>query len=277
MPFETYVLLVALAAVLYSGIARFLQTKLINKKEMEAIQADSKALSEEYKAATKSGDKARIDAVMQKQLDLLPRMNGVMFAQFKPLIIILAVFFVFNWAITTYDPSKSDDLSFLLKDNGTGCDKAAGDNVYSLCVPISGADYGKWAVSARALNGGSDIGDNSTVLLYNVESPHDWYVNAAKGEAVQISLDKKEYYPGDVAVITVIPPENSNEVSITLDSGTEFYIDLPVTIPLINVQRLYGPSSWFIFVALISGIVISVIQGRLEKKAAPKKPEKQVV
>lgn len=275
MPFETYVLLVALAAVIYSGIARFLQAKLINKKEMADIQEESKRLSEEYKAANKSGDKARIDAAMQKQMDLLPKMNSVMFAQFKPLIIILMVFFVFNWAITTYDPSKPDDLSFTLKDDGKGCDKGAADNIYSLCFSMNGTDYGKWWVSARAMGGGSDLGDNTTILLYNVETPHDMYVPVAKGGAVSISLDKQVYYPGDKALITVIPPDGTSEVQVSLDEGTEFYVDLPITIPLLNLQRLYGPSSWFIFVALISGIVISLIQSRLDKSSAGKNTEKK--
>jgi len=267
MPFEYYVLLVAVAAVIYSIIARIVQMKLVDKKEMDQIQAESKRLNEEYKSAKSRSDKAAMEEIMKKQMDLLPKMNKVMLSQFKPMIVILAIFLVFNWAITNFDPSKADDIMMNLSDDGKGCDRASGDGVFSACYDIAGKDYGKWIITAKALNGGSELASNSTFFLYNTESNTDNYLPNPKGEPISLGTDKSAYYPGDKVAITVTPPPKAKEVEVILNNGTSFYVDLPFTIPFINVQRIQEPYWWFIFITIISGIIVSIIYGRLQKKA----------
>jgi len=266
MPFESYVILVAVAALIYAFIARVIQNKLMDKKEMAAVQNESKRLSEEYKIASKSGDKTKVDKVMKDQMDLLPRMNKVMMSQFKPMIVVLLVFFAFNWAVSNFDPSKADDHFVVLKDNGAGCDKVANDGVFTTCYPLSGNPPGKWVVSADARAGASEVGTNSTFFFYNAENSSDVFLLSPKGEPFSITTDKRVYYGADTATITITPPTRADSVTITLDNATSFYVDLPFTIPLFNVQRLHEPYWWFIFVALIGGIVISVVMGKLEKK-----------
>jgi hypothetical protein len=268
MNFEYYVLLVAVAALIYAFIARIIQNKLMDKKEMAAMTAESKRLSEEYKSASKTGDKANVDRVMKEQMDMLPRMNKVMMSQFKPMIVVLMVFFAFNWAVSTFDPTKADDLTVIIKDDGAGCDKVAGDGVYSTCFnfPSSGLGPSKWVVSAHAMSGESEIGMNSTFVYFNMENSSDTFLLSPSGEPVPVVCDKKTYYPGDTATLRVTPPKRADAVKLILNNGTAFYVDLPFTIPLFNVQRLHDPYWWFIFVALIGGIVISVIMGKLEKK-----------
>jgi hypothetical protein len=90
---------------------------------------------------------------------------------------------------------------------------------------------------------------------------------AATGESISVSTDKNVYYSGDKVAITVAPPSKAKEVEIILDSGTTFYVDLPFTIPIIDVQRLHEPYWWFIFITIISGILVSIIYGRFQKKA----------
>jgi len=270
MPFETYAALVAVAAVLYSFIARYVQNRFIDRKQMAELQAESKRLNEEYKAASKSEDKAKMDQSMQKQMELFPKMNKLMMDQFKPMIVILVIFFAFNWAITSFDPSKADDISLAANDNGTGCDKAAGDGIYTACYAFSGTDYGRWVVSATVLNGGSEIGANSTIILYGIDNTSDTFLLSPKGEPVTVAGDRRAYYPGERATITVAAPSRAKEVELTLDRGTSFYVDLPFAIPLLNVQRLHEPYWWFLFVAITSGIVISVAYGKLEKKGEKK-------
>jgi uncharacterized membrane protein (DUF106 family) len=265
MLFEDYVLVVAIAAVFYSLIARFIQNKLVNRAELKAIQDESKRLSAEYKEAQKSGNQARIDAALKKQMEFFPKMNKIMFSQFKPMIVILMIFFAFNWAISTFDPTLKDDALFNLSDDGSGCDLAAADGVYSGCFSLSGSDYGKWVVTAKAYEGTSEIGSNSTYFLYNIDNSSDTFLEAPKGEMIEVSTEKNVYYPGDQLKVSARPPSRASSVSATLNMGTSFYVDLPFTIPILNVQRLQQPYWWFIFVALISGILVSVIYGRLQK------------
>ncbi len=266
MDFEYYVILVAVAALIYAFIARVVQNKLMDKLEMAAVQAESKRLSQEYKTASKSGDKARVDKIMQEQMDLLPRMNKVMMGQFKPMIVVLLIFFAFNWAVSNFDPTKTDDLSVILKDNGTGCDLVAGDNVFTTCFPLSGNSPGKWVATAHAMSGTNQKGTNSTFFLYNLENSSDVFLLSPNGDPLSIVTDKHVYYGDDAAKISVMPSNGTDSVTLILDNSTSFYVDLPFTIPIFNVQRLHEPYWWFIFVALIGGIVISVIMGRLEKK-----------
>jgi uncharacterized membrane protein (DUF106 family) len=270
MPFENYEILLAVLAVIYSGVARFIQIKLMNKAEMDAVQAESKRLNDEYKAADKAHDKAKMDRLMKEQMDLFPRMNKVLLSQFKPMIVILVIFFFVNWAITTYDPSKLDDVTLMAHINGSGNGTYIAYYTFN-STKLNGTNYGKWVASATAFDGTADIADNSTYFLYNVDNTTDTFLLAPKGQPMAVSTDKQVYYPGDTLEVMVTPPPSATAVNVTLNMGTSFYVDLPFTIPLVNVQRLHEPYWWFIFVTLIAGIIISIAYSMLtQKKGATK-------
>lgn len=264
MDLQLYVWLVALVALVYAGTTRFIQRKLVNRKEMEAIQKESKELSKQYKEATKRNDKAEIDRIAKKQMEFLPKMNKVMFSQFKPMIVILVLFFAFTYVVNFFDPTKQDDITVFLYDDGKGCDAVAGDNIYSCCYKISGENYGKWTYTATALNQGSEAGLNHTYFFYGHEDT-DTYVENGRGSQVILSTDKELYEPGDeVHLYATVPPEVTG-VSATLDNGTWFYTDLPFTIPIFNVQRIYQPYWWFILISVVLGLILSFILGRIKK------------
>jgi hypothetical protein len=270
MPFAEYTLLLAIVGLIYSVAARYIQLKLVNKAEMDAVQSESKRLNDEYKAADKAGDKARMERLMKEQMELFPKMNKVLLSQFKPMIAILVIFFIVNWAITTYDPAKLDDRVLAAYDDGKGCDAVAGDGMYTACYALNGTQYGKWVATAKAFNGAADIGENSTYFLYNEENTTDTFLLAPKGQPMAVSTDQMIYYPGDNVKVFAAPPQGTTAVNVTLDMGTSFYVDLPFTIPLLNVQRLHEPYWWFIFVTLVGGMVISIAYGQMQKKEAKK-------
>ena len=64
MPFENYAILLTVLAVIYSAVARFIQLKLVNKAEMDAVQSESKRLNDEYKAAEKANQKEKMERLM---------------------------------------------------------------------------------------------------------------------------------------------------------------------------------------------------------------------
>jgi hypothetical protein len=261
-----YAILIALAAFVYSGIARYIQMKLVNKNEMKTMQEESKRLNEEFKKAKESGDKARMDELLKQQMELLPKINKMMLAQLKPMFVIIIVFIAFNYVISYFNPEFGDDTVIQLSDDGKNCDSVAGDRLFSGCFAVNGTQYGKWAVHIKASDAKSEIGKNSIFFRYNSEANANPYVEPASGEWFNASLDKQVYYPGDKVTLYANAPARATAITATIDAGTTFYVDLPITLPLINVQRIYGTNWWFIFVALIAGLMISFGVGQLEKR-----------
>ena len=78
MLFEPFTALVAVLAVIYAAVASFIQKRMVDRSEMEAFQAESKELSAEYDKAKKAGDKRRMEEIMQRQMEFLPKMNKIM-------------------------------------------------------------------------------------------------------------------------------------------------------------------------------------------------------
>jgi len=266
MDFSYYVILVAVSAIIYAGITRFLQNKLVDRSKMEDLQKESKRLNEEYKKASESKNQARMDAVMKEQMELFPKMNKIMLSQFKPMIIIICIFFAVTWAVNQVNPTVEDDLIFKLYDDGSGCDKLAEDGIFTACVNMENENYGKWTATAKAMEGDKELGMNATYFLYNTKSHQDIYTEAGTGTSLRIYTEMETYYPGETVEIFVIPPQGTHEVDLSVSNGTYFYVDLPFTIPILDVQRIFQPHWWFIFVSLISGITISFILGKLRKK-----------
>ncbi len=281
MFFETFAALVGVLALAYAAATKFIQNKLVDKSEMESMQAESKRLNEEFKKAQKANDKKRMDRIMQEQMEFLPRMNSVMFKQFRPMIALLAVFAAFMWVVGEIDPFANDDLLMNLTDDGTGCDKAANDGVFSGCMKLEGANFGKWTVKARALERGADIADNETYFTYGPTSDNDTYVETGKGEGMELSMDKAAYFENETAMITAIPANMTKgasfiipiapprEISVdrveaTISNGTYFRVDLPLAIPIFNVKSIYQPYWWFIFVSLIANLSSGFVMGQIK-------------
>lgn len=264
MVFEIFTALVAFLAVAYAGIAKFIQQKLVNRKELEEIQKESKELSAELKRAKESGNEKKVTEVMEKQMKFLPKMNKVMFSQFKPMIVILALFGVFMWGIGFIDPAPQDDIAITLADDGTGCDREAGDGIYSGCHGLEGMNYGKWSYTAKAFDGQMEIGSNSTYFIYNSDV-NDTFAEGPKGEPVQLSTDKAEYYPGETVQLYA-QSSRATGIEAVLDNGTYFSVELPLAIPVFNVKTIYQPYWWFILISLITNLSLSIAMKTLGKK-----------
>ena len=72
---EIFTALVGLLAVVYAGIAKFLQNKLVDRSQVEAVQAESKKLSKEFSEAKAKGNDKEMERIMKKQMEMLPKMN----------------------------------------------------------------------------------------------------------------------------------------------------------------------------------------------------------
>ncbi|MFH1221453.1 MAG: EMC3/TMCO1 family protein [Candidatus Micrarchaeota archaeon] len=269
MDLSTYIAIVAVIAIIYGFGVREIQNRLINKKEMEDVQKDSKRLSNEYNQAKKSDDKAAMDRIMKEQMEILPRMNKMMMGQLKPMLVITMVFLAVIWVVNSFNPVVLDDITVHLNDNGIGCDKIAADGIYSGCHNMTGASYGKWSVTAHALKEGNTLGTNYTLFYYRYDTG-DTHVEPATAAPMTVTVDKKIYKDNEQVLITATAPPNALQVDALLDSGTEFRVDLPFTIPLINVKTIYQPYWWFISISLLFSLGFSAVAGMMAKKEEKK-------
>jgi hypothetical protein len=262
-----YAFIVALVAIIYSLMVRKIQYKYGKQKEMEALNIESKKLNEEYKKASARNDKKAMEEIMKKQMELLNKMWAGVFNQFKIMITIMIIFLAFTWATTFFDPTTNDDVLVELNDNGTSCDEKSGDGVYTGCYKLSYNKDGVWMVDVKVYKDDNVIGENSTIFLVGKENPdslENAYVKRASGSAPPgVFTDKKIYAAGDEIKIMAILKEG-NAAKAILNSGTWFYVDLPFTIPLLNIKRINEPYWWFIFVALTSSFLISVLVSKIE-------------
>jgi hypothetical protein len=288
MVLEAFAALVGFLALAYSGLLKFIQNKLVDKKEMEGIQAEAKRLNEEMDRAQKAGNQKKVDELMAKQLEHLQKMNGAMLNSMKPMFVIVLVFAAFMWVVGMLDPYVKDDITLNMTDDGLGCDRAAGDGVFSACYTLAGENFGKWTVHAKMFEGSSEMGSNETYFLLNAQNASDTYVEPGKGEKLELGTDKREYAPGETVAITGVPanmtqgsefiirlseprPLRIDHMSATLSNGTYFSVELPIAIPLLNVKTIYQPYWWFILVSLIGNLGISFVMGRMKKKEGKKK------
>jgi len=266
MDFTLFALIVTLTAVVYSIIIRTVQYKLGNKKDMDEFQKKSKELTAQMNDANKRKDTKRVEELVKEQATLLGGMNKLMIGQFKVMFVILAIFFAFTWGISQFDPTVKDDIKVVLLDDGKLCDLTAGDGIFTVCYAPTGNEYGSWSVDLKAMKAdGGVIGENSSYFYYNVkEGPI--YVKGPKGTAFGITLSPHTVNPGEQVTIIATAPTGTASVVALLDSGTRFYVDLPFAIPVIEVQRINETYWWFIFAALISGLVVSFVMSKMSKK-----------
>ncbi len=292
MIIEWYVFIVALVAIGYSLLIRFIQSKLIDRKSMEAFQKQSKELQTEFDKAKKRNDKAQMDKITQQQLEAMPQMQKMFSGQMKMLVVVLGIFFSVQWVLNHFDPHLSDDFVIYLKDDGNGCDKAV-DGIFTACQVLNNSQTGEWSVNLQAFNSETPAGERIVYFLVGStdELPPPQFGTLDAGlnvsycfQAVKIdapplfgllggkptshylnlSEEKRSYQLGDMLIITA-KPENAKTVKATFDNGSSLYVDLPFTVPFFNTSRIRTVNTWFISVAFVVGLLVSLIQGQFKR------------
>jgi len=260
----TFALFILGVAVVYAVLSQVLQRKIGNFKRVKEIQDTFKSINDDLNAATKANDKAKVEEVLKRQADSTSMITEMMVLQFKPLILILVVFFATTWALGQLEPYRSDDMTIKLFDNGntSNCDMKSGDGIYSACFTLAPPmQKGAWVIYADAIKDGKPVGSNGTILYYAEGKKSDVYVPPAKGEMLALSVDKPLYSENETARITAVPSGNpgADYVDAKLDMGTEFYVDLPFAVPLIfmELKRVVGGQSFFVLSVFVISLVIS--------------------
>lgn len=95
LPFNIEIIIIAIA-VTYAIGSLAMQRKLSHPKKQRDLQARLNALSKELNAMVKA--KAPQEQIMAKQKELMPLMSASMKTQFKPMLVILPLFFIVYYA-----------------------------------------------------------------------------------------------------------------------------------------------------------------------------------
>ncbi len=279
---DNFVYVVTLVAVAYAIISFVIQRKVGNYARIKEIQKLSSDVSKELSEASKSKDQARIDAAMKKQGDIMPLMSEMMMLQMKPLFVIIIVFIFIVGAVNMIDPNRAMHEKVAMFDNGnaSNCDAVSYDGIYSACVPVTGGkDNAVWMYTVRldsknkdlfqmissSIGGSSAYATNTSSFEVGNATPK-WEKNTTGGTPFAVSSSKQKYAEGETAAIYAnITGMGSTPDSVTaeVDKGYRFGVDLPFTIPIINLERLADITGWMVFCSFFVSLALNPIMPRL--------------
>ncbi|MCK4319497.1 DUF106 domain-containing protein [Candidatus Micrarchaeota archaeon] len=269
IPTEWFFWFVTLIAIIYTVAVRFIQRKFVDKDKQKGINKKLSENTKKYTEAMKKDNKREVERLQKEQGIIMKEFQGVMFSQFKIMGIVLVFFFGFMWIVNSVDPTVADDQSIIFNDDGLECDETAGDNRFTACFNIQDGNPGPWVVHATAFKDGANLGENATFFYFKEVLPQELYLQK-KGNEPSITTNKNLYEENEQVIITVVPPGDATRVEGTVNKGTWFYVDLPFTIPFLNIQRIHQAYWWFIFLSIVFGITVSVLMGIVEKSIGKK-------
>lgn len=270
-----YWIFVLLCAVVYVSITMTVQSRIGGRNRLKTLQEEMKAVQLRLMEASKSKDAAASDAVMKEYWELTGELMKIQFQMFGLLIIIL---FAFMAVFPHFEPGGADDIRAQLADSGlaSDCDLAAGDGIYSGCFAIpAGAQKGAWMADVFLISPGNEtLARNATALYVEGGVPDDIWLQASSQSGILDGLmGKTAYHVGvnssaqnatlgqQVALYATVSPSELPQGAVfegVLNLGTFYHVDLPFTIPLINIHRIIGSYGAFLLAAFAVSIAYSI-------------------
>ena len=280
-----YWIFIALLATIYVALTTTIQSNIGGKNRLKTLQEEMKTVQLQLMEASKSKDAAESDVIMKKYWDLT---GELMKAQFQMLGVLLVILFVFMAIFPHFEPGMEDDMRGALFDDGLSahCDVLAGDGIYSNCFAIpASAKTGAWVADVYLYSAGNEtLAKNGTPLYVEGGAPEDiWIQPVVQSGFIDGLLGKTAYHINATtdrqnvtrsqsvalrAAVSPTPPKGAR-LEGSLDMGTFYYVDLPFTIPLINIRRIIGSYGVFLFAAFLISILYSI--GKAAYAAGTKK------
>jgi len=269
-----YWIFIALLAIVYVALTTTIQTNIGGKNRLKTLQEEMKTVQLQLMEASKKKDAAESDAIMKKYWDLT---GELMKAQFQMLGVLLVILFVFMAIFPHFEPGAEDDLRAQLYDDGLAahCDVLAGDGVFSSCFALpAGAGKGAWVADVSLYSAGNEtLAKNGTPLYVEGGVPEDIWLQPVsqsgfidgllgkKAYSINVTTDKQNVTRGQsvalYATVSPTPPKGAR-LEAAINMGTFYYVDLPFTIPLINIRRIIGSYGVFLFAAFVISILYSI-------------------
>jgi hypothetical protein len=292
---SNYWIFVAFIGAIYVGISTFAQNNIGGKGRLRGLQAEIKEVQQRMAAHAKDKNDKEVNAAIEQNWKLAMEM---MVIQLKLAVAILAVFFIATaFIFPNVEPGKEDDIKLQLFDDGLAlhCDALTGDGIFSGCLALpQDAQKGAWAIDVfLRSDAGDTLAHNATPIF--VEGGEGWQVltqvqpagllDGLLGKVPKsIALDfaGQEFVRGQTVALRAAAYEQKGgkmqqmmelaggKMEAVADSGTFFYYDPPIPIPLINVRRIIGSGGFFIFIAFVLSMCYSVLKaayGKFAKKS----------
>jgi uncharacterized membrane protein (DUF106 family) len=89
-------------AVAFAFVSFFINSKLGERKKTRAIQKEVQAFQKKLMEATKKNDEAELKKLEGEQKEMMGKMQEMLLLPFKPMIVILPLFFIVIALIQTY-------------------------------------------------------------------------------------------------------------------------------------------------------------------------------
>ena len=273
---QNYWMFVVFCAAIYVAISTFLQAKIGGKNSLRGLQAEMREIQVKMSDAAKKHNDKEVDRLMSENMALTSKL---MVIQMQFAVVILFVFFGFAMLFSFVEPGHQDDAKFALYDDGLAshCDLVANDSIYSGCYTVPQNSSKGAQVIDVFLNSstGDSLAHSGAAIYVEGGAPSDiWVQNVSQAGLLDMALGKTAYHlnvsvndsnvarGGTVAVRANSIPAAPQGASFGASSnmGTFFYVDLPFTLPLLNIRRIIGSTGVLIFSAFVLSITYSLLK-----------------
>lgn len=272
---SNYWIFVLLLSAVYVAVYTYVQGNVGGKGRLKSIQLEIRDVQKKMTDAAKSKKEKEMNEAMSQNWKLTGEMMSIQMKLFGVVIVLLlGLAFFFPYV----EPGTEDDARLQLFDDGLAshCDAAAGDLVFSNCYSLpENGKRGAWVIDVHLYSASNEsLSKNSTAIYYGGGTPADvWLQSTAQNglfdglmgkvpHYLSPSTDKANYSAGETVAIraSATPPLPSGRLEAAINSGTFFYVDLPFSIPLINISRIIGSYGLFIFSVFLLSMLYSIIK-----------------
>lgn len=108
------VLEISLISAAFAVVAAVINRKLGNRKRLNEIQREMKDYQRELKQATERRDEAALKNLKARETQVMAMTKEMLFLPFKPMIVVLPLFFIALWALGAAFPAFSIQLPVAL-------------------------------------------------------------------------------------------------------------------------------------------------------------------
>jgi hypothetical protein len=285
---ENYWIFPAIIAAIYIAITNFAQGNIGGKNRMRELQLQMKGIQKRMTEAAKNKRDSELDEAISENWKLT---MDIMKIQMQMFVVLIGALLLLSYSFPLAEPGTQDDIRLQLFDDGLAahCDATAGDSAFSNCYQLpSNAKKGAWMVDFYLHSpSGEQLARQGAPLYYEGGTPEDIWLQAASQNSwfdgltgktayrLNVSTGKQNYSSGETVALSAFSlPASPAEAKLeaVLDSGTFFHVDLPFSIPLLNIRRIIGSYGVFIFSAFVLSIVYSIAKALYAKIKGPAKP-----
>lgn len=271
---SNYWIFLLILAAIYVAITMFLQGNIGGKDRLKTLQAEIRQHQLHMTDAAKRKDNKALDEAVGKNWKLTMELLRI---QMQMFMIIIGLLFLLMALFPFMEPGHESDIRLALFDDGLPihCDRLANDGTYSNCYALpTNAPRGAWVIEAQLNSeGGELMAKNSTAIYYGGGKPEDVWLQGSSQSGIldsllgktaysmNITTDRENYTSGQTVEIYAKPAPaipTGSTLDASVNTGTFFYVDLPFTIPLINIRRIIGSYGFFLFLAFVLSIAYSI-------------------